>query len=55
MNFINVQDQDGHWYYLPETLKEAFYKAEEEGAADYYCDFINEYGEYRTDGPKETK
>lgn len=48
--YINIQDQDFHWYYIPKRLKEDFIKMEAEGKADYWVKFNDKYAEYRTGG-----
>lgn len=48
--YINIQDQDCHWYYIPKSLKEDFLKMEEEGEADEWEKFNEKYSEYRTGG-----
>ena len=48
---INIQDDDGHWYYIPKNQKEKFVEMlEEAGEKEDHGDFINEFDEYRTGG-----
>lgn len=48
--YINIQDQDSHWYYIPKSMKEDFLKMEEEGEKDEWEEFNEKYSDYRTGG-----
>jgi hypothetical protein len=48
--YVNVQDQDCHWYYIPESMKKDFYKEEAEGEDDEWVKFNDKWSEYRTGG-----
>ena len=45
-----VQDQDGHWYAIPDELKDDFFREEENGKEDDYTYFEDKYSRYRTGG-----
>lgn len=46
-----IQDQECHWYAVPEEKADLFYALEETGEADDWCDFCNEFEQYRIDHP----
>ena len=46
-----TQDQDCHWYLIPEGLSALFIQMEENGEADCYAEFCNRFEEYRCDYP----
>lgn len=46
-----IQDQDCHWYFIPEDKKSLFYQMEENGEFDYFCEFNNTFEEYRCEYP----
>jgi hypothetical protein len=48
--FINVQDQDSHWYCIPKSRKAEFNKMEEEGEGDEWQMFNEVFGRFRTGG-----
>lgn len=45
------QDDDCHWYLIPEGLSALFVQMEENGEADCYASFNDRFGEYRCDSP----
>lgn len=48
--YINVQDNDFHWYYIPKDLEADFEKDLEEADKDYHVSFIEKYSGYMTGG-----
>lgn len=45
------QDQDCHWYLIPEELSSLFTQLEENGEADCFAEFDNKFDKYRCDHP----
>lgn len=48
-----MQDQDCHWYLIPEGLSALFIQMEESGESDCYAEFCNRFDEYRCNYPGE--
>jgi len=48
--YINITDDDGHWYYLPKSMKAEFMKMLEEGEQDEWGAFMDKFNQYRTGG-----
>lgn len=53
MNIKFLQDQDCHWYAVPENMVNTFKRLDEEGVEDYWVEFCDTFDEYRIDHPSE--
>lgn len=51
MKYKFVQDDDCHWYLIPEELHTLFLQMEENGEADWWCEFNNKFEQYCCDHP----
>lgn len=47
---INIKDDDGHWYYIPKSLKKEFQQMLENGESDEWQAFNDKFADYRTGG-----
>lgn len=53
MKYCFRRDDDGHWYLIPVERSKLFSELLESGLEnDDYCDFCNEFDEYRIDSPQ---
>lgn len=46
-----IQDQDCHWYLIPDELTSLFIQMEESGEADWYAEFNKKFQKYGCDHP----